>query len=66
MASSTAPIEPSLAVRALGVAHGALAIVSVLLLVAFMPALGAPRVPGLYRLLYGDVRWMLLELDLPF
>jgi len=50
--------------RALLLAHGALAGVSVLLLIAFLPSLGAPRVPVLYRLLYSDIRWALFEFQL--
>jgi hypothetical protein len=49
--------------RAVLLAHWAMAVVSVLLLIAFLPSLGAPRVPVLYGLMYGGVRWALLALE---
>lgn len=41
-----------------------MAAVSVLVLVAFLPALGAPRVPVLYSLMYGTIRWQLFQIEL--
>jgi len=54
----------SLPARALLYAHGLMAAVSVLVLIAFLPALGAPRVPVLYGLMYGTIRWKLFEMEL--
>lgn len=54
----------SLPARALLYAHGFMAAVSVLVLVAFLPALGAPRVPVLYSLMYGTIRWQLFQIEL--
>ncbi len=52
------------AARIVIAAHWAMGAVAALVLVAFGPALGAPRVPILYSAMYSSIRWTLFEIAL--